>query len=242
MAGALLAALDIVERFSAAKSAAEAARRFDAAVTPFGVVGFGARAYDAAGGSLSAGTAEGSFAIRLPARWRGSASAAYVESLDPLPPAARKLRKPAFLWSEASPKRDAKWARYWEALAEHGIAEGTAVHLFAPGGVTSRVTLALADRELEPRIRKALELASYALLDKILELRLPRRMRRQSILSPRERDCLSIAAQGLTDAQIGARLGITESTAHYYIEQAKGKLGVRTRAQAVAHLIAAGLL
>lgn len=242
MAGALIAALDIVDRFDAAKSAGEAGRLFREALTPMGLVGFGARAYDASGGSLSAETAPGAFAVDLPKSWVGSSSAAYVESLDPLPAAARRLRRPAFLWSEASPKRDRKWARYWEALSEHGIADGTAVHLFAPGGVTSRVTLAFAEGRIDPRLRRALDLASYALLDRMLSLSLPKRPSRSKALSLRERDCISYAAQGLADAQIGEKLGITAATAHFYVEQAKRKLGVRTRAQAVANLIAAGAL
>ena len=242
MAGALTAALDIVDRFEAAKSPSEAGRMFFAAVESFGVVGFGARAYDASGGSLSAKAAPGAFAVSLPSAWKGSVSAAYVESLDPLPAAARRLRRPSFMWSDASPKRDRKWRNYWDALGEHGIVEGTAVHLFAPGGVTSRATLALADETLDPRMRKALELASYALLDRMLALTIPRRPHRANVLSPRERDCMSYAAKGLTDAQIGEKLGIAESTAHFYVEEAKRKLGVRTRAQAVAQLIAAGVL
>lgn len=242
MTGALVAALDIVERFDAAKSAGEAGRLFLGALESFGVVGFGARAYDAGGGSVSVRDAPGALAVHLPKNWAGSASGAYVESLDPLPGAARRLRRPAFLWSEASPKRERKWRSYWEALSEHGIADGTAVHLFAPGGVTSRVTLALAEPLSDRRTRKALELASYALLDRMLALSIPGRPQRAALLSPRERDCMSYAAQGMTDAQIGAKLGITEGTAHFYIEQAKRKLGVRTRAQAVAQLIAAGVL
>lgn len=242
MTGALVTALDIVERFDAAKSAGEAGRLFHRALEPIGIVGFGARAYDASGGSLSAREAPGAFAVQLPGGWAGSASGAYIESLDPLPVAARRLRKPAFLWSEASPKSERKWRQYWEAFGEHGVADGIAVHLFAQGGVTSRVTFGLADPAIEPRLRKAVELASYALLDRMLALSIAKRPSRMTLLTPRERDCMSHAAQGLTDAQIGDKLGITESTTHFYIEQAKRKLGVRTRAQAVAQLIAAGVL
>ena len=60
-------------------------------------------------------------------------------------------------------------------------------------------------------------------------------------LSARERDCLAFVAQGMSDADIAAKLQIAQSTAHFYIEKAKRKLGAKTRAQAVAHLIAAGL-
>jgi hypothetical protein len=48
---ALKLALDIVERFDGAKSAALAGQAFHDALVPLGVRGFGARAYDAAAGS-----------------------------------------------------------------------------------------------------------------------------------------------------------------------------------------------
>jgi DNA-binding CsgD family transcriptional regulator len=242
MTGALTIALDIVDRIESAKTPADAGHLFFAAVESTSVIGFGARAYDASGGSASWMRAPGVFASIPPKSWAGSASGAFVERLDPLPAAARRMRRPAFLWSDASPKSDRRWADYWDALREHGIADGTAVHLFAPGGVTSRVTLALADGRMEARTRKALELASYALLDRMLTLSVPKRPQRTALLSPRERDCMSYAAQGMTDAQIGEKLGVAESTAHFYVEQSKRKLGVRTRAQAVAQLIAAGVL
>jgi DNA-binding CsgD family transcriptional regulator len=60
-------------------------------------------------------------------------------------------------------------------------------------------------------------------------------------LSARERDCLAYVAQGMSDADIAGKLAIAPSTAHFYIEKAKQKLGAKTRAQAVAHLIASGL-
>jgi DNA-binding CsgD family transcriptional regulator len=240
MTAVLKRALDIVERFDAAQTASAAGRAFFSALVPLGARGFGARAYAAGGGSAAP---EGTiaFAQVLPRTWNTSASARLVESLDPLPKAARRLGRTAFLWSEASPRGDKRWAEYWAALGEHTIGEGTAVHLFAPNGMTSRVSVGFDRKTLEPRERKVVELASYALLDRMTALSsyvAPR----TPLLSERERDCLSFVAQGLSDAEIGERLGITQSTAHFYIEKAKRKLGAKTRAQAVARLITSGLL
>ena len=53
-------------------------------------------------------------------------------------------------------------------------------------------------------------------------------------LSNRERQCLEYVPMGLSDIQIAARLNISRSTAKYHVEQARRKLGARTRAQAVA--------
>jgi len=79
------------------------------------------------------------------------------------------------------------------------------------------------------------------LIDRMLSFA-PARKSGVPALSDRERDCLALAAEGHSDAEIAARLGIADTTAHFYIEKAKGKLGARTRTQAVAKLIAAGLL
>lgn len=55
-------------------------------------------------------------------------------------------------------------------------------------------------------------------------------------LSPRERDCLVFVAQGKSDWEIGMILGVSKTTAHTHIENAKRKLDCRTRAQAVVRL------
>ena len=52
-------------------------------------------------------------------------------------------------------------------------------------------------------------------------------------LTPRQRDCVVLAAQGKSDWEIGQLLGISESTVHTHIEDAKRRFGVSTRIQLV---------
>jgi len=66
--------------------------------------------------------------------------------------------------------------------------------------------------------------------------------RARFILSRRERQCLALVAQGKDDWAIGRLLQISEHTAHAYIESAKRRLGVATRAQAVAEALGSGQL
>lgn len=56
-------------------------------------------------------------------------------------------------------------------------------------------------------------------------------------LSPRERQCLELAAQGKSDWAIGRILGIGERTVHKHIEGAKRRFGVSSRAQAVVQAL-----
>jgi LuxR family quorum-sensing system transcriptional regulator CciR len=52
-------------------------------------------------------------------------------------------------------------------------------------------------------------------------------------LTPRQRDCVVLVAQGKSDWEIGQVLGISESTVHKHIEDAKRRFGVSTRVQLV---------
>ena len=60
----------------------------------------------------------------------------------------------------------------------------------------------------------------------------------EEALSARQRDCLGLAARGLTSAAIGERLGISGRTVDEHLMRACRTLGVRTRVQAVARLAA----
>ncbi|MCA1614585.1 MAG: response regulator transcription factor [Acidobacteria bacterium] len=52
-------------------------------------------------------------------------------------------------------------------------------------------------------------------------------------LSPREREVLTLIAEGLGNAQIAGRLSISEKTVRNHVSNLFDKLGVWTRAQAI---------
>ena len=61
-------------------------------------------------------------------------------------------------------------------------------------------------------------------------------------LSPRQQQVLELMAEGLTNNEIGDRLGVTERTVKAYAQELYDKLGVRNRAGAVAEAAKQGLL
>jgi LuxR family transcriptional regulator, quorum-sensing system regulator CciR len=65
---------------------------------------------------------------------------------------------------------------------------------------------------------------------------------RSSILSERELECLSWAALGRTDTEIGALIHRAPTTARFHIDNAVRKLGARNRTQAVAIAAQQGLI
>ena len=61
-------------------------------------------------------------------------------------------------------------------------------------------------------------------------------------LTPRENEILALLADGLVNKQIAARLGISTNTVKTHLELLFEKLGVTTRAEAVATGVRRGLL
>jgi DNA-binding CsgD family transcriptional regulator len=61
-------------------------------------------------------------------------------------------------------------------------------------------------------------------------------------LSARQQQVLELMADGLTNAEIGRRLDVTERTVKAYAQELYDKLGVRNRAGAVAEAARLGLL
>jgi DNA-binding CsgD family transcriptional regulator len=61
-------------------------------------------------------------------------------------------------------------------------------------------------------------------------------------LSERQLDCLKFVAAGLSSPKIARRLGISPRTVDEYVADACLKLGVRTRVEAIAVAIRAGLI
>lgn len=68
----------------------------------------------------------------------------------------------------------------------------------------------------------------------------PSPSRPHPLLSIRQVECLSLAAEGLTSADIGERLGLSPRTVDEHLTGACRVLGVRTRIQAVAMVALSG--
>ena len=69
-----------------------------------------------------------------------------------------------------------------------------------------------------------------------------RHAERDAVLTTREREILELLAQGLGNKQVAVRLGISTHTVKTHLELLFEKLGVSTRAEAVAQGVKRGLL
>ena len=61
-------------------------------------------------------------------------------------------------------------------------------------------------------------------------------------MSSREIEILTLASSGMLNRQIGEKLGLTEGTVKWYLQQVFDKVGIRNRKQAVARARRLGLI
>lgn len=112
---------------------------------------------------------------------------------------------------------------------------------------------ALTDRESELRGRRlgaddyVGKPIDFEVLDAIIQTRLTRsgredRKHAQIELSERETDALTWSAHGKTSDEIAQILGLTKRTVDFHIDNARAKLGVATRIEAVAMAVATDLI
>lgn len=173
--------------------------------------------------------------IRTPAWW-GSAAQRYSDTVCPVSLGAAKFPR-AYFTSEVMAGVEYPYGQYAEAMAEFGVQDTLAVPFFGPHNSAGGMTIWLAHRTFSPEETKALRLAAGIAMDCMRSLKepLPPVVPK---LSVRERDCLAFVAEGKSDWEISVILSLSQATVHQHIENAKRKLGVRTRPHAVAKHLA----
>jgi LuxR family transcriptional regulator, quorum-sensing system regulator LasR len=154
-----------------------------------------------------------------------------------------------FLWERpkgCGPREEA----FLQDAAEHGIRSGIAVPLRSATGENAMFALDSSQERL-PReeaiqvaVGRAYLLASYfhEWFFHNLRKRVTFSDTDQSEVSKRELEVLALASRGMSSKRIARQLGISESTANYHIASVKRKFRVRTRSQAVARAVHAGLI
>jgi DNA-binding CsgD family transcriptional regulator len=131
----------------------------------------------------------------------------------------------------------------------HGIHGGITVPVHLPFARTGSVNWMSQTPEVDlddvlVEHGTTLRLASYLFMDIVYASRGARNPAPQSgsSLNERELECLSWAAFGRTDVEIGALIHRSPATARFHIDNAIGKLGARNRTQAVAIAAQLGLV
>jgi DNA-binding CsgD family transcriptional regulator len=187
----------------------------------------------------------------LPSEWtRLYDERAYIE-VDPRMRGAWQSPLP-YLWDRTSCGTTPAQRAFFDAAADFGLASGVAVALRnkfdAPGFFVLSSAMPVntdARRQyITAILGQVMVLATVVhdlLLASVIEHCLPAPSEGQP-LSQRERECLQLAALGLSSREIGARLQIGERTVNNHFANLLAKMGATTRHEAVAKASTIGLV
>jgi len=164
-----------------------------------------------------------SVAIRASARLAAGAVAASRHQADE---ARDAFEEAASLFDRAGAPYDALRARL--LLAEQLHITGALEAAGAEAAAVARQARQLGARGLEERATA-------------LGRSLQARPGRQGSLTPREREVLACMGHGLTNRQIGTRLGVSQHTIHRHVANIFTKLGLSSRTAAVAFALRQGI-
>jgi DNA-binding CsgD family transcriptional regulator len=156
------------------------------------------------------------------------------------------------VWDAAEFRNDPACRDFLNDAARYGVCSGVAISFRDPDhgrvlvAINSKITpVDEARRQLITKQLGELVLLSMSFHDFFMAHLVdyePSLMVRVAPLSPREAQCLEMAANGMTSVDIALKLGIKPRTANYHFGKIVDKLGVLNRKEAIAMGIARGLI
>lgn len=179
-----------------------------------------------------------------PRAWREHYDKHSYLAIDPVITRALTTILP-FSWEELD-KSDPRVARLFDEAAEHGLRHGFSVPVHGghgEGGVLSlarpqpALPAALGERQ---RLFQQAQWFAAVLQTKLRTLVFEEVAPEVRPLTPRERDCLRLAAEGQSAQDIARALNIAERTVVFHLNHAEEKLGATKRQHAVARGVALG--
>lgn len=123
------------------------------------------------------------------------------------------------------------------AMKSLAIADGWVFPIVYDGGLKGLVVLGGQQPDMSPLMGSILHLLAHSAFRRVEDLTISGIAPKIHPLSAREAECLRWVALGKTDSEIAIILSISARTARFHIENAKRKLHVATRVQAVAEAL-----
>jgi DNA-binding CsgD family transcriptional regulator len=157
------------------------------------------------------------------------------------------------IWDQESERgKNRKIDAFLEDALAHGVGSGVAFPVCAGSPARTLVAFNFSAPVIDPRRRRGIVAnlgnlilfgqCFHELFAESIEGRAADSRSRTRPLSPRERECLQIAAHGMTGREIGFKLGIAERTVTYHFSNIIEKLGVLNRHEAIAKGISQGMI
>ncbi|WP_428334264.1 LuxR family transcriptional regulator [Novosphingobium sp.] len=163
---------------------------------------------------------------------------------DPIIKALETRREP-FTWSDL--RRDRAMARFGtralDLAAKEGWTEGLVVPIPQSGNRMGLVSLAGNNSAIAKADMDYICVIAVLLAGHVRALAPAQGFAQPPMgLTEREIVSLRLVAIGLPDAQIAARMGVSTSTAHEFVEKAKRRMNAKSRAEMVALAVAMGVI
>jgi LuxR family quorum sensing-dependent transcriptional regulator len=184
------------------------------------------------------------FFLDWPAEWLALYRERNFVANDYVVAEARRRMAP-YTWLEARAERilSEPEQEIWDTVVEWGWTDGFSVPIHGPGGYFGLVVLAGKEQPMPPALRSRLHMLAFLTHERCRALsQFPLVENPQAALSSRELECLRWVAAGKTDWEIGKIMDLAPTTVKSHVDQARRKLGARTRPQAVARLVFSGLM
>lgn len=183
------------------------------------------------------------FCTSAPPQWAAEYdSKSYIE-IDPRI-AHCWIKLVPLIWDVQIANGNPKIERFLDRAALHGIGSGACVTLRDDSHAKIIFSVNAPNRRLSAETRDAwsIRLGDIMLLavhvhsifaTSIVAKGIPP-LQRGAALSPRETQCLDMAAHGLTSGDIGLKLGLAERTINFHFSNIISKLAVANRGEAIA--------
>ena len=191
------------------------------------------------------------FWTSVPAEWIAEYDRnSYIE-IDPRAAYGWSQWPPPLVWDCRLGRKSPAVAKFLDRAATFGIGCGLAIYfrdsdnkvMFALNRPERRMTAAIR-AEIASVTAQAMYFGTVLhsiFMAHVIERGVPP-LQQGSPLSQRERQCLQLAAHGMTSIDVGEKLGITERTANFHFANIISKLGVLNRNEAIAKATAHGLI
>ncbi|MEN3951026.1 autoinducer binding domain-containing protein [Iodidimonas sp. SYSU 1G8] len=179
----------------------------------------------------------------LPTDWIAHYDAEKYEEIDPLGDRVVHTRAP-FTWAEAIASLDLsrRQKALMDDIRDAGLWDGITVPVHGPFGQVAGVALArgaaVGVTSEAVHIARVLSIQfhqAYTALEELTEAPV-------SALTARERDVLLRLTEGLNNAEAAARMGVTEHSVKFHVQNVCRKLNVNSRVAAVVKAIRLGLI
>lgn len=178
--------------------------------------------------------------INYPPAWLARFSERKYALLDPVFKNARTAIMP-FFWRELAQTHNLSPAQraILKEAASFGLADGVTIPIQHKGALPASCSLVPGPDGVDPLNMPGLFMLAHS-AHEAARRRAGGLVKVPSLLSPRERECLTLAGRGKSDWVIGEILSLNSRTVHNTLERAKKRFGVSSRIQAVVQAVFEG--